>query len=282
MVVSAVDRTAEEISVYARGHGGTTAAAHVATTDIFIVGNAQVEGTVDGDSLVEDNIEKKNYFQLLEEPVELTKTASNQKYEDVNDKLDEMRQKALRRALIKMNKTALFGVPAAGSKVLPRSAGGIRHYIEDDAEAINVNASGSFDESVLQDALLQVDQKGGSPDLIICSPTTKQVINGFNKTGTNPIIQVQQGSRDAGDLVDFYNGEGVGRLAVISDPVLNDAFGELYIVNSQKLGKFWFADDVLRYVSEPSNSRVIKETLQGQFSLMVKDVRTDHARIYGI
>jgi hypothetical protein len=285
VVVKAVDRTAEEIDVYGLGFGGTTPAAHAATTPIYIVGNANVEGTVDGDSIVEDNILRENYSQLIEEPVELSVTASLQLYEDVEAKMDEMREKAMRRALIKMNKTALFGVADAGSKTTPRGAGGLRYFISGDVNAVNVDATaggGSFDESVLQTALLEVAKRGGSPDLIICSPTVKQIINGFNKVGSNPTIFVGQESREAGVLVDFYNGEGVGRLAVISDPILNDAFGELYIVNSRKLGKAWFAQDELRFVSEPSNSRTIKETLQGQFSLLVKDIRTDHARIYNI
>jgi len=284
VVVKSVDRTAETIDVYGLGFGGTTPAAHAATTEIYIVGNANVEGTVDGDSLVEDNIERVNYIQLVEEPVELTKTASGQLYEDVDSKMDETREKAMRRALIKINKTALFGVADAGSKTTPRGAGGIRYFISGDANAINVDATaaGGFDEDVLKSTLIEIAKRGGSPDLILCSPDVKSIINGFNTAGTNPVVQVGAQEREAGQLVDFYNGEGVGRLAIVSDPVLNSAFGELYIVNSRKLAKSWFINDTLRYVDEPSNSRTMKETLQGQFSFVVKDVRTDHARIYAI
>jgi len=282
VVVSAVDRVGNTIDVYGRGHGGTTDVAHGAAVGVYIVGSANVEGTVDGDSLVEDNIERTNYIQLAEEPVELTVTASGQLYEDVESKMDEMREKALRRALIKANKSALFGVADAGTKTTPRSAGGIGFYIENDANAVNTDAAGAFDESVLKATLIELAKRGGSPDLILCSPAIKSIINGFNTSGTNPTVFVGEESRQAGQLVDFYNGEGVGRLAVVSDPVLNESFDQLFIVNSRKLAKAWFANDELRFVSEPSNSRTIKETLQGQFTFMVKDVRTDHARIYDL
>ena len=116
VVVKAVDRTvaAATIDVFARGHGGSTAAAHVATTVIYIVGNGNVEGTVDGDSIIEDNVERKNYFQILEEPLQITHTAKNQKYEDIEDKMLEARRKAMSRAMRKMNGTCLLGVADAG------------------------------------------------------------------------------------------------------------------------------------------------------------------------
>ena len=88
--------------------------------------------------------------------------------------------------------------------------------------------------------------------------------------------------RIAGNFVDRYEGEGVGVLDIVADPFLRNSFGEMYIVNTRKLGKTWFADDRLRFAPEPANSRTIKETLQGQLTVRVKDVVTDCARMYGI
>jgi hypothetical protein len=95
VVVKSVNRTGFTVDVYARGHGGTTGAAHTATTVIYILGNAQVEGTVDGDNLLEDTIEQINFTQIVEEPIELSLTAQKQKYLDVTDKLNEERTKAM-------------------------------------------------------------------------------------------------------------------------------------------------------------------------------------------
>ena len=246
VVVSAVVRTggAETIDVYARGHGGTTAATHAATDPIYIIGNANVEGTVDGSAILEDNVLKENYFQLIEEVVELTKTAKNQSYEDVQDKMNEVRVRAMSRALRKMNLTALFGSPAAGSKTTPRSAGGIRHFISSDADNINTNAAASFTEQVLKDTLLEMAKRGGTPNLLICSPEKKSQINGFNATNASGVeTRVDRSERTAGTIVDFYEGEGVGRIAVVADPLLRDAHGEMFIVNTNKMAKMWFPED---------------------------------------
>jgi len=278
LIVSAVVRTggSATISVLARGHGSTSPATHSASDPIYIIGNANVEGTVDGSSIIEDNVLRQNYFQLIEEVVEVTKTGKNQSYEDVQSKLNEMRVRALSRALRKMNMTALFGVADAGSASAPRTCAGIREFLSGNSDAINTNCSGTFTEPLLKTTLLEIAKRGGTPNLILCSPEQKNVINGFNTTNT----RYAREEKVAGNLVDFYEGEGVGRLAVVSDPLLRDAFGEMYILNTNKMGKMWFPDDAMRFAEEPANSRTIKETLQGQFTLKFKDTETDFARLY--
>lgn len=278
VIVKSVDRTGKTIDVYARGHGGTTGAAHAVDTAIYILGNAQVEGTVDGDNLLEDTIEQVNYTQIIEEPIELSITAQKQKYLDIADKMNEERQKAMTRALKKLNQAILFGKPSAGSKTTPRSFGGLKHYIENTSGAYNYNVAGSFTETHLKNVLLEMARRGGSPNTILCSPDIKSVINTFNASNT----RYTRAERIAGNFVDRYEGEGVGVLDIVADPFLRHSFGEMYIINTRKLGKTWFADDRLRFAPEPANSRTIKETLQGQLTVRVKDVVTDCARMYGI
>ena len=278
VVVKSVNRTANTIDVSARGHGGTTGVAHVATTAIHILGNAQVEGTVDGDSLLEDTLEQVNYTQIVEEPIELSITAQKQKYLDITDKLNEERTKAMVRALKKLNQAILFGKPSAGSKTTPRSFGGLKHFIENTGGAYNYNVAGAFTETHLKNVLLEMARRGGSPDTILCSPDVKSIINTFNASNT----RYTRVERIAGNFVDRYEGEGVGVLNIVADPFLRHSFGELYVINTRKLGKTWFVDDKLRFAPEPANSRTLKETLQGQLTVKVKDVVTDYARMYGI
>ena len=278
VVVKSVDRTAHTISVYARGHGGTTPAAHTAALPIYILGNAQVEGTVDGDNLLEDTIEQVNYTQIVEEPIELSITAQKQQYLDVADKLNEERQKAMTRALKKLNQAILFGKPSAGSKTTPRSFGGLKHFIEGTSGSFNYNVGGSFTETHLKNVLLEMARRGGSPNTILCSPDVKSQINTFHASNT----RYSRDERTAGNFIDRYEGEGVGVLNIVADPFLRHSFGEMYIINTRKLGKTWFVDDRLRFAPEPSNSRTMKETLQGQLTVRFKDVVTDCARMYGI
>lgn len=278
VVVKSVNRTGNTVDVYGRGHGGTTAATHSASDTIFILGNANVEGTVNGDSLLEDSIEQVNFTQIVEEPIEITLTAQKQKYLDVTDKLNDERTKAMTRALKKLNQAVLFGRPSAGSKTTPRSFGGLKHFIENTSNAFNYNVAGTFTETHLKNVLLEMARRGGSPTTILCSPDIKSVINGFNASNT----RYGRDERIAGNFIDRYEGEGVGVLDIVADPFLRHSFGEMYVVNTNKLGKTWFTDDKLRFELEPSNSRTLKETLQGQLTIRVKDVVTDFARMYGI
>lgn len=278
VIVSAVDRGTPTIDVFARGHGGSTGVAHTAATAIHIVASAHVEGTVDGDGILEDNVEKVNYMQLIEEPVELTLTARNQRYQDVEDKMDEVRARAMSRALRKLNLSALLGVPSAGSATTPRSAGGLSYFLSASADNINTNIAGAFNETAFKSTMLEVAKRGGTPNALICSVDVKNIINGFNNSAT----RTDRGDRGAGTLVDYYEGEGVGRIAIIADPSLRNAFGEAYLVDTRQMGKTWFADDMLRFEQEPANSRTIKETLQGQVSFTYKNLATHFARFYGI
>jgi hypothetical protein len=282
VVVASVDARgagAGEISVHSRGVGNTVGAIHADTTAILIIGNENVEGTVDGDSIIEDNVQRDNYIALVEEPIKVTKISAGQRYEDVQDKVNEARQKALSRGLKKLNRNVLFGEANAGSKTTPRSAGGIRSFLASNADAINIDVAGAFSETVLKAGMLEVGKRGGSANVLLCSPEVKSTINGFNGS----IARTTREDNTAGSIIDFYEGEGLGRIAIVADPQLRDSVGEAYLVNTAKLEKMWFTNDTLMFVDETNvNSRTIAETLQGSYTFKMKDVTTDHARFYGI
>jgi len=278
VVVSGVNRTADTIDVHERGHGSTSAATHVATTDIYIVGSAHVESTVDQDGLLEENEERKNYMQLIEEPVVVSKTGANQKYEDVADKLDEIRTRALSRALKKLNRSVLLGERRSRTSTKPSSMGGLEYWLRETSGTINDDYSGTFTEAKFKATIQEIAARGGSPDTVIMSPAMKATFNDLNNTYT----QTERSERVAGHIISFYEADDVGMLRLVADPRLPDDLGIMYIVNSRKIQKVWYKDDTLKYVAEPSNSRTIHETLQGQVTLVMKDVTTDHARVYGL
>lgn len=273
---------AATIDVHARGHGGSTPASYTGGESILIVSSAHVEGTVDGESLIEDNAERVQYTQIIEEPLQWTKTAQEQRYEDVNDKKTEAREKALVRALKKLNLGALLGVPAVGTKTTPRSAGGLRYWLESNGNAINSNIGGALTEAGLANTLIEIRKRGGMPNVMLCSVDVKNTINGFNRTTSGLSTQVGREERVAGTTVDYFEFDGIGRIALITDPLLVHGLGEAYILNTRKSEKMWFKNDALRFEQEPANSRSFAETLQGQFTVKFKDTETDFARLYGI
>lgn len=279
VVVSSVNRTADTVDVHERGHGSTAAATHAATTSIYIIGSAHVESTVDQDGLLEENEERKNYMQLIEEPVIVSKTGANQKYKDIADKLDEIRERALSRALRKLNRSVLLGELRARTSTKPSSMGGIEYWLRETTGAISDDYSSTFTEDKFKATLRSIAERGGSPDTVIMSTAMKATFNDLNNTYT----QTERSERVAGQIVSFYEADDVGMLRLVADPRLPDDLGVMYIVNSKKISKVWFEDDTLRFVPETNaNSRTIHETLQGQVTLRMKDVTTDHARVYGL
>jgi hypothetical protein len=278
VVVADVNRSGNTIDVHERGHGSTSGAIHAAAVEIFIIGSAHVESRVDQDGLVEDNVERVNYMQIIQEPVIVSKTSANQKYEDVADKMDEVREKALRRALRKLNLSLLFGEKAARTASKPGSFGGLDYWLRTTGGAVNDDYSGTFTEDKFIATLQRIADRGGAPDTVIMSTTMKGVFNKLNSSYT----MTDRSDNGAGTIVDVYNAEGIGTLRLIADPRLDDDHGVMFIVNSRKINKVWFKDDTLRFVEEPANSRTFHETLQGQVTLRMKDVLTDHARVYGL
>lgn len=288
VIVSAVDRGGLTIDVYSRGHSTSIGVAHLADVAISIIGSATVEGNVDIEAVLIDNLKRENFYQITQELIDVTKTATNQIYDDLggedvfDQKLMEGRQKKMVVTLKKLNFTALFGLPLKGTKTTPRTAGGIRHFLSQ-PEVVNVDAGASFGEQVLKDTLIKVGDRGGSPNIILCSTTTKSIINGFNAQASAGVqTRVPLSENVAGTRVNFYDGEGVGLVAVIADPLMRN--DELYVLNNSKMLKKWFFNDMLQFVDEPSKSTSRKhvENLQGQFTLAFKDTTSDFARIFNL
>lgn len=276
VVVAAVNRSANTIDVHERGFGSTSGASHSAADDIYIIGSAHVESTVNQDGLVEDNTERKNYMQLIEEPVVLSVSAKNQANQDVSSRLDEIRQKALSRGLRKLNLSLLLGEAAARTATKPGAMGGLDYWLRTTSGAINDNYSGTWTEDKFKATLRRIADRGGQATHIICSTAQKAVFNALNASS----VQTVRDERTAGGFITYYEADALGTLEIVADPSLPDDLGVMYVVNARKISKVWMTGDSLRFEVEPSNSRTIRETLQGQVTIKVKDVVTDHARIY--
>jgi hypothetical protein len=285
VIVAAVDRTANTIDVVARGHGSTTGASHAAGKVIYIVGSAQVEGTVDGDSIIEDNEQNLNYVQLFQEPISWSRTSANQSYDDMTSLRVDAEKKAMSRMLKKLNLTALLGEPVARTGTTAGTAGGLSHYIINATGANTVSVGGSLSEDKLKTLLEAIASDGGQPNVLLCSPSDKAIINTWNlaaNTAAATRTVTTRQDRGAGNIVDYYDSEALGRLEIIVDPLLMSTRGELYVLNTQKIARHWFVNDALRFEMEPSNSRSFAETLQGQCTFSIKDAGIDFGALYGI
>lgn len=279
VIVASVDRSANTISVHGRGHGSTSPATHSAGATIYLIASSHVEGTTDSDAKVIDNFKVTNYYSLIEERVEVTYTGRNQAYEDIKDKLQEERRQALERAMKKMNRSILFSIGSAGSKTTPRSMSGVKELIDTYASDMRVNANGAMTEAILRSMVEKVGDQGGMSDLLLVAPREKRKINAILNSSSFLRVGTQQ--NEVGMIIDYYQSE-IGPLRIVSDPLLAD-LGMAFLLDSTKIRKSWFVNDTLRFERESNvNSRVWRETLQGQMSLIVEGLTSSHCYAYGL
>lgn len=276
VVVADVDRSGNTIDVYERGAGETSADAMGATSTVTIVGNANIEGTVDVEALAEETDVYTNYCQLIEEKIDLTKADSDQARK-IGLTVDVLRDEAMRRVKQKLARTAIFGVSRVNTKLIPGMTRGLLQWLAL-AGGLTANVAGAFTETVLITGLDAVRAAGGRPNAIVMSIANKRVFNGF--TSADSITQAVS-ERSIGRVIDVYMADGLGAIPVIVDIDMPD--DQIAILDTRKMQKGWKVADELRLVDEPPvNSRQMAQTLQGKFGLAVEGIGQSHYLLTGL
>lgn len=276
VVVKDINRSGQTIDVYERGAGESSAVALGATGTVKVIGNANIEGTVDVEHLAEATDIYTNYCQLVEEKIELTKEDNDQ-----NRKIGGIRQylrdEAMRRVKQKLARTAIHGVAVAPSKTKPGMTRGLLNWLGL-TDGLKSNVAGAFTMVALETAIDAIRAEGGRPNAIIMSVKNKRVFNTF--TGADSVVQ-QVTDKTTGRIVDNYLADGVGLIPVIVDIDMPD--DKIVIADTRRLTKGWKVNDELKLVEEPpTNSRQMAETLQGKFGLAVEGIGQSHYLLTGL
>lgn len=277
VVVSNVDRSGNTIDVYERGAGETTGAAHgTSAVAVQVIGNANIEGTVDVEAMVEETDVYTNYCQLIEEKIDLTKANTDQARK-TGQTVETYRDEAMKRVKQKLARTAIKGTAAQGSKTLPGMTRGLLPWLNM-ADGIKQAVGGAFTQTVLDNLVDSIRLEGGAPKAIVMNVANKRVFNGFTSAD-----QVQQDvkERSTGRVVDAYIADGVGSLPIIVD--IDMPSDTVAVVDTTKLTKGWKVSDELKLVEEPPvNSRQMAETIQGKFGLAVENIGQSHGIATGL
>lgn len=271
VVVKSVDRNANTIDVYERGAGDTSGATHTTSTVAQIIGSAHIEGTVNLDALAEQTATLTNYAQIVLESIDLSKEDTDQARK-IGQTAEVLKREAMERVMRKLARTAIHGTARVGTASIPATTRGLISHLNDVNGAIKTTVSGAFTETVLQDALDDVREAGGTVNAIVLSVAQKRVANGF--TGVDQ-IQTNRDDKTGGHVLDAYMADGMGTIPFVVDVDWPSA--RVAGVNSRFMGKAWKKNDELRFVPETNvSSRERKETLQGKFGLWVEGVGKTH------
>lgn len=287
VIVKTVDRSANTISVFQRGDGGT-AAAHTAADPIRVIGFAGNDTDLkDVEGYHEKTAVYKNFVQSVFEIIDWTLHGEYMRkgMTDAQAKATLIREAEIRVAeLLSMMAVNGYKLDSQNGKTRYMSAGLLRQLADNAGgtrEILTYNVNGDLTEEKLLAAVKQCFLAGGAPDTIWCSPTVKSYINAFNSANSSLAINANKEDHGAGGLyVDHLDFEG-NVLNVRVDAAIPD--GKVAVVKQADLKKGWLEGDGLRLVDEPSpSSRETRKSLQGSVGFIVENVGLNHILLTGI
>lgn len=287
VIVKTVDRSANTISVFQRGDGGT-AAAHTAADPIRVIGFAGNDTDLkDVEGYHEKTAVYKNFVQSVFEIIDWTLHGEYMRkgMTDAQAKATLIREAEIRVAeLLSMMAVNGYKLDSQNGKTRYMSAGLLRQLADNAGgtrEILTYNVNGDLTEEKLLAAVKQCFIAGGAPDTIWCSPTVKSYINAFNSANSSLAINANKEDHGAGGLyVDHLDFEG-NVLNVRVDAAIPD--GKVAVVKQADLKKGWLEGDGLRLVDEPSpSSRETRKSLQGSVGFIVENVGLNHILLTGI
>jgi len=281
VVVKSVD-SATNVTLFARGAGGTTPAPHTTGVkwDVTSYAGRDVDlknvGTISEQSEVFEN-----YAQLFQEAIDYTFRAKQLTRQGLSpEQIDAiLTNEALIRVIKKLSRTALNGLKDAGSVGTPHMTAGIyQQFLDTNLPTNNLDAGAVFDEDILK-AGIENAFVNGSPDVIIVSPKNKGIANAFNLASTNVDVTTPLNNTTAGGFIDTYVYEGrVLRFVTDADA----ADDKIVIADSNNLVKGWMLGDALRVMEEtPLSSREMRKSIQGSIGFAVENP-LEGACIYNI
>jgi hypothetical protein len=282
VVVKSVNRTANTIDVWKRGHGGTSPAAHANGAAFAVIGHAGNDTDLKNvESFAEATHKYVNYCQTIFETLDYTKMEQLLGRRGLSaQQVMILKEEAMNRVAFMLPIVAINGVKEAGAAAVPSTTAGLLAQLSDTSggtrPVLRYNANGAaFTEDMLKAALEDVFEVG-NPDTILCCQKYKNIMNGFNQA----FINTQRADRTAGYNIRQYEFEG-RVLDVVVD--VDMPVGRVEIVTKAQCQKGWLEGDLLRYVTEPpQSSRELRDSLQGTLGIIIDGVGYDHIDIYGL
>lgn len=286
VIVKAVDRSNGTISVYKRGDGGTTAAAHTSGATFEVIGSANADEDLPNvEAVSETTSEWSNYVQTVFEKINWTKHGELKRkgLSDANATFVLLREAEIRVAEM-LAKMAIRGVKAQATNSSNRymSAGLLAQLADvSNRNAAVYNVNGLLTEAKFKAALKARFDAGASLDTIWCSPTAKEYLNHFIGSNSAVMLTDSVSNHTAGGIyATKYNYEGALLDIRVDADMPND---RIAVVNQGKCKKGWLEGDGLRQADEPSrSSRETVKSIQGSIGFLIEDVGTDHLLLYGI
>jgi hypothetical protein len=256
-----------------RGWGGSTAAAHAQNSVIEIVSVAYLEGNATpgiARTVVKTSV--SNYTQIFEDVVQVSSTLEAVEQWNPGSEYARQLSKTMKSLMILMDKTFIYGKPQVGTATIPRSMGGIRHFITTNVTAA---AGAQLSEKLLLDSLNQTYDAGGNVKAMFMRLKQKQAVNKF----LDPNRRTDMRDTRAGAVVDSYLWDQ-GVTDIVIDRWL--PADEVELLDTEFIGFGPLRTQNLAHEVLPKLSRLLQRgEITGEYTCEVKS-QTAHARITGL
>lgn len=167
---------------------------------------------------------KYNYTQILREDFQLSRTTLQSALYGLNDnqaqtdaiqgQVDFQAAERLNSMAWELNQSLIEGVRYASDATEDaRTMGGLMYYLGLSSDTQYDASASAISETIINNAMNKVVDnggRGGSLNVLLCNANQARKISAFNTSGTNPVVQVQNGDTRTGNYVVQYQSDLAG------------------------------------------------------------------------
>jgi hypothetical protein len=252
-----------------RGWAGSTDASHAQFVVVTLMGPALPQGSDVGEARTTTKVGLFNYTQIFEEVVKVSATSqSTRKYTRQNDAEYQI-ENHLTILGTNMEKTLLFGRKAAPAANSPGTMDGITPRLSTN---VYDKAAAALTQTMLEDAMQDVWNAGGSVATIVANATQKRRINTF----LDPYRQADYSNERLGNTITRYVTD-FGTVDILLDRWM--PANEVLIIDADKIGFGPLQGRTLGVTKLPPKSREYDVwQISGEYTAEVR-LEKSHARI---
>lgn len=250
-----------------RGWGNTPTASISSWATIKILSKAESEFQITEDYKAFGEASFTNTVQTFTKSIYVSKEAAEYRHKTKENLLNDEREAKANEQLREINKTLYYWVSVLDAWV--GATGEVRKTMGWWKEAINkagwfiLDAQWSISEDAMENVLLAIKQRGGTPEAIFLNSATK---NFFRKVFRNKFIVEDRHNQGAGTRLSYFTSDvlGIDLPFIIDDAIeTGDVFvGEgRPVIHIMEDPEEW-VDILFTDYREPTNSQVIQETIK--------------------
>jgi hypothetical protein len=262
----------DDILTATRAYGGSTAAAHVTLTPMYIIGNVNTQTAAVAAARSTIKSTKVNYTQIFQDSITVSSTLQAIKKYVEQDEMSAGLERALKLAWIQMERTLLHGKYVAPTYAVAGAMDGILPKI-----TTNAYAKGGLaltEEYVLQ-ALQDCWTYGGQPSHVFVNAFQKRQMNKF----LDSMRMTTRTDRIAGAVVDTYSSD-FGTVNIVLDR--NMPTDTVLFIDAKRIGFGPLTDHALKVIDIPATTGLVAtKQLYGQYTSETRQQKA-HAKITGL